>query len=66
MRTKLPIDPINEESDVTNEVKGSCRSANSDSDVNMRFVSRLASPPRDLASRLYVVRVRMGAKVGAK
>ena len=66
MRTKLPTDPIREDNDVTNEVRGSCRSANSDSDVKMRFVSRLASPPRDLAMRLYAVRVRMGAKVGAK
>jgi hypothetical protein len=60
------MDPIREDNDVTNEVRGSCRSANRDKDVNMRFVSKLLPPPRDWASTLYAVKVRMGAKIGAR
>jgi hypothetical protein len=66
IRAKLPIDPIKEDNDVTNEEMGSFNSANSDKDVNMRFMSRLLSPPRDWATRLYVAKVRIGAKIGAR
>jgi hypothetical protein len=66
IRAKLPTDPIKEDNDVTNEDIGSFSSANSDKDVNMRFMSRLLSPPRDRATRLYVAKVRTGAKIGAR